>query len=132
MSLIDHQLVITDSKKVEVSWYVNSAECHYSRNSVLHFPKLFPELAIKFRNVDDCVYFTQALHLKSHVVWVDNEIPKSIQEIMQNHETKNQILYVFNMVGVKHIAGIKRGARVKSIAIASKHPWVHVFKVFNY
>ena len=32
------------------------------------------------------------------------------------------------MVGVKHIAGVKRGARVKSIAIASRHQWIHIFK----
>ncbi|KAJ3348788.1 hypothetical protein HDU91_006502 [Kappamyces sp. JEL0680] len=37
-------------------------------------------------------------------------------------------LYVLNLVGTRQIPGARRGARVKSIAIAFRKPWVHVFK----
>ncbi|KAJ3185771.1 hypothetical protein HDU85_001131 [Gaertneriomyces sp. JEL0708] len=38
------------------------------------------------------------------------------------------LTYVLNLVRTKHIEGIRRGARVKAMAIASRYQWVHVFK----
>ncbi|ORY20817.1 spindle pole body interacting protein [Neocallimastix californiae] len=43
-----------------------------------------------------------------------------------NNETN--ILYVLNLVRTKQIPGVRRGARVKAIAITSHHKWLHVFK----
>jgi len=40
----------------------------------------------------------------------------------------NDILYVLNLVRTKQIPGVRRGARVKAIAITSHHQWLHVFK----
>jgi len=41
----------------------------------------------------------------------------------------NDVLYVLNLVRTKQIPGVRRGARVKAIAITSRHKWLHVFKV---
>jgi hypothetical protein len=38
------------------------------------------------------------------------------------------MLYVMNLVKTKRISGVKRGARVKSLAIVSPYHWIHVFK----
>ncbi|RKO93362.1 docking domain of Afi1 for Arf3 in vesicle trafficking-domain-containing protein [Blyttiomyces helicus] len=38
------------------------------------------------------------------------------------------LLYSLNLVRTKHISGVRRGARVKAMAIVSRHQWVHVFK----
>ncbi|OUM56981.1 hypothetical protein PIROE2DRAFT_49092 [Piromyces sp. E2] len=43
-----------------------------------------------------------------------------------NNETN--LLYVLNLVRTKQIPGVRRGARVKAIAITSHHKWLHVFK----
>lgn len=42
------------------------------------------------------------------------------------------LLYVLNIVGTRQIAGARRGARLKSIAIAFRKPWVHVFRVTTF
>ncbi|KAI8586833.1 stabilization of polarity axis-domain-containing protein, partial [Geranomyces variabilis] len=36
--------------------------------------------------------------------------------------------YVLNLVRTKHISNVRRGARVKAMAVASRYQWVHVFK----
>jgi len=38
-------------------------------------------------------------------------------------------LYVLNLVRTKHIAGAKRGARTKAMAICTQHQFLHVYKV---
>ncbi|KAI9103120.1 stabilization of polarity axis-domain-containing protein [Phlyctochytrium arcticum] len=38
------------------------------------------------------------------------------------------LLYVLNLVRTKHISGVRRGARVKAMALTSRHHWVHAFK----
>ncbi|KAI8851201.1 docking domain of Afi1 for Arf3 in vesicle trafficking-domain-containing protein [Chytridium lagenaria] len=38
------------------------------------------------------------------------------------------LLYVQNLVRTKQVPGARRGARVKAIAVASRHQWVYVFK----
>lgn len=103
-----------------------------SRNAVLYFPKITPELAIRFKNVDDQVYFTESLHTFAQCVWISDVIPIPLMDFIKQIDVIDPLLYVFNLVSVKHMAGIKRGARVKSLAIASRHSWIHVYKVkFN-
>lgn len=53
------------------------------------------------------------------------EIPKEPLPVISN---VNDILYVLNLVRTKQIPGVRRGARVKAIAITSHHKWLHVFK----
>eukprot|EP00158_Paraphelidium_tribonemae_P008112 Partr_v1_DN28477_c5_g1_i1_m41144 putative actin cortical patch localization len=43
---------------------------------------------------------------------------------------KSPVYYVINLVRTKHIAGVKRGARVKAMAIISRCPFFHIFKPF--
>jgi hypothetical protein len=55
-------------------------------------------------------------------------------EKSQNAESKTKkkqrepLLYCINLVRTKHIAGIKRGARVKAMAICTRHQFLHVFR----
>ncbi|KAI3660415.1 hypothetical protein MP638_002498, partial [Amoeboaphelidium occidentale] len=55
-------------------------------------------------------------------------------ERSQNAESKTKkkqrepLLYCINLVRTKHIAGIKRGARVKAMAICTRHQFLHVFR----
>ena len=49
----------------------------------------------------------------------------------EGEEEKNKkppFLYCMNLVRTKHNAEWTRGARVKSLAICSKHQYMHVFK----
>ncbi|KAI9203833.1 stabilization of polarity axis-domain-containing protein [Polychytrium aggregatum] len=41
---------------------------------------------------------------------------------------RKPLMYVLNLVRTKHIAGARRGAQIKAMAVASRHQWVHVFK----
>ncbi|KAI8816280.1 docking domain of Afi1 for Arf3 in vesicle trafficking-domain-containing protein [Fimicolochytrium jonesii] len=43
-------------------------------------------------------------------------------------QMERPLLYVLNLVRTKHISTVRRGARVKAMAIASRYQWVHVFK----
>lgn len=43
--------------------------------------------------------------------------------------SNKSLLYVLNLVRTKHISGVRRGARVKAMAISSRYQFVHVFKV---
>jgi hypothetical protein len=100
-----------------------------SRNTLLYFPNLVPALVIRFKSVDDQKYFIESLHTYAHCIWISDELPSDIIQFIQMIENETPLLYVFNLVSVKHISGVKRGARVKSLAMASRHPWIHVFKV---
>jgi len=66
--------------------------------------------------------------IQSHV-----PTPPALLQISQDYELKvhgnTPPLYVLCMVGTRQVAGARRGARVKSIAIGFNRPWVHVFKV---
>jgi hypothetical protein len=56
-------------------------------------------------------------------------IPDELDKLSNGYYDTTPILYTLNMVGTRQVAGARRGARVKSIAIGFPHPWVHVFKV---
>jgi hypothetical protein len=39
------------------------------------------------------------------------------------------LIYVLNLVYTKHDKTVKRGAIVKSMAICTRHPFLHIYKV---
>lgn len=39
-----------------------------------------------------------------------------------------ELLYCVNLCRTKHIAGVKRGARVKAMSICARHPYLHIYK----
>jgi hypothetical protein len=51
------------------------------------------------------------------------------REFIYKRSKRPLLLHVLNLVRTKHISGVKRGARVKAMAISSQYPWIHVFKV---
>lgn len=51
-----------------------------------------------------------------------------MEKLVADYYTRKPLVYVLNIVSTRQVAGAKRGARVKSVALAYEHPWVHVFK----
>lgn len=43
-------------------------------------------------------------------------------------KSRDDLFYVINLVRTKHDNSVRRGALVKSIAIGTKHPFIHIFK----
>lgn len=41
------------------------------------------------------------------------------------------LIYVLNLVNTKHDKTVKRGAIVKAMAICTRHPFLHIYKVSN-
>lgn len=41
------------------------------------------------------------------------------------------LIYVLNLVNTKHDKSVKRGAVVKAMAICTRHPFLHIYKVCN-
>lgn len=41
------------------------------------------------------------------------------------------LIYVLNLVNTKHDKSVKRGAIVKAMAICTRHPFLHIYKVCN-
>lgn len=41
------------------------------------------------------------------------------------------LIYVLNLVNTKHDKTVKRGAVVKAMAICTRHPFLHIYKVTN-
>ncbi|ORX87658.1 spindle pole body interacting protein [Anaeromyces robustus] len=56
---------------------------------------------------------------------IDSDFPELPLPSVNN---EGNALYVLNLVRTKQIPGVRRGARVKAIAITSHHKWLHVFK----
>jgi hypothetical protein len=50
-----------------------------------------------------------------------------LKRVNEYHQTP-PMLNVLNIVATRQVAGARRGARVKSLALAFHKPWVHVFK----
>ncbi|KAG8914716.1 hypothetical protein FRC02_004857, partial [Tulasnella sp. 418] len=43
-------------------------------------------------------------------------------------DTKQELLYVLNLVRTKHDSSVRRGAVVKALAIATRYPYIQIFK----
>lgn len=125
VSIIDKKLVFEFEGSDDAIWDLKNSSALYARCNCVFFPQ--HELGLSFQTVDERVYFTEMLH-RSQITCLLGAIPPSLTNHLETLLPKNPLLYVFNMVAVKHIVGVKRGARVKSIAIASQYPWVHIFK----
>ncbi|EGF76293.1 hypothetical protein BATDEDRAFT_28671 [Batrachochytrium dendrobatidis JAM81] len=75
-----------------------------------------------FSSADDRMYFMRFVHESAQVLPAQRVFPEDLPEIPTPDEP---LLYVINMISMKIIAGARRSARVKAMAIASRHPWVH-------
>ncbi|KAI8913699.1 docking domain of Afi1 for Arf3 in vesicle trafficking-domain-containing protein [Gorgonomyces haynaldii] len=127
--LQENQIIVTNPKdQKEKYWFVANAEVIYQRDAIVYFPSVFPQLCIRFKSVDERVYFTDYLHSSCHAQWIPDLMPSDLKVLVRDNVIQKPLLYVFNLVAVKHIEGVKRGARVKSLAICSRHTWIHVFK----
>ncbi|KAJ1332266.1 hypothetical protein BSLG_008572 [Batrachochytrium salamandrivorans] len=113
-------IVVIDPDLNERVWSVSYSSCEYWDELTVCFRKLNPPLVLRFRSADDRVYFMRFVHESAQVLPTSNLPPLPTLE--------EPLLYVINMVSMKIISGARRSARVKAMAIASRHPWVHVFK----
>ncbi|KAJ3312396.1 hypothetical protein HDV04_003146 [Boothiomyces sp. JEL0838] len=92
------------------------------------FKKANIESTIRFGTVDDRVYCTEFLTMFAKIEKVNETFPRELEILAHNYCITPPLLYVLNIVGTRQIAGARRGARLKSIAIAFRKPWVHVFR----
>ncbi|KAG0750010.1 hypothetical protein G6F57_004179 [Rhizopus arrhizus] len=54
--------------------------------------------------------------------------PDPDQQQIVDEEHKSPLLYVLNLVRTKHDATARRGARVKAMAICTRHQYLHIYK----
>ena len=113
-----------------LQWSIANTVCEYYDEFTVAFWLLDPQLVIRFASVDDRVFFMRLVHRNASVKassskTVLNSVDTRLSEALCSHQDP---LFVVNVVKVRHIAGVRRGARVKALAVTSKHPWVHVFK----
>ncbi len=78
--------------------------------------------------MNERIFFTEFLNRVTQIQRVGNTFPKELEKISSEYCAGAQRLYVLNLVGTRQVAGARRGARVKSIALAFRKPWVHIFK----
>ncbi len=57
-------------------------------------------------------------------VGIIRESMEDYQERLQNFKNEPEILYCVNVIKMKQLKGVRRNARVKSLAIASPHPLI--------
>ncbi|KAJ3087342.1 hypothetical protein HK102_011299, partial [Quaeritorhiza haematococci] len=82
----------------------------------------------RFEREDDEITFLNFLDdtvIDYRKIFPDRAIPSIPPPADQSGKP---LMYVLNLVRTKHISGVRRGARVKAMAVASRHQWVHVFK----
>ncbi|KAJ3123034.1 hypothetical protein HK098_002254 [Nowakowskiella sp. JEL0407] len=84
-------------------------------------------IGLRFETTDDEIIFLKYLENFSLCIPRFNPDKHPVVSLPNPNETF-QTLYTLNLVRTKHIPGAKRGARVKAMAVASRHQWVHVFK----
>ena len=87
-------------------------------------------VAFRFSNPEDDLMFLEHCELLSTM---DKTVAASATEAEEEEEGEEEnkkppFLYCMNLVRTKHNAEWTRGARVKSLAICSKHQYMHVFK----
>jgi hypothetical protein len=121
------KLIVSKDGKHKVPFNILNQDITWT-NNILYFPNVVPPLGIRFDTVDDRVFFAEFLLEASIVQYQQSPIPKELKTIAESYHVTLPVLYVLNMVATKQIEGARRGARVKSIAIACKRPWVHVFR----
>ncbi|OAJ42986.1 hypothetical protein BDEG_26371 [Batrachochytrium dendrobatidis JEL423] len=109
------QIVVTHPDCQETVWNVTNATCEYWDELTVCF-------LVRFRSADDRMYFMRFVHESAQVLPAQRVFPEDLPEIPTPDEP---LLYVINMISMKIIAGARRSARVKAMAIASRHPWVH-------
>jgi hypothetical protein len=79
--------------------------------------------------VDERVFFTEFIREAANTKYDPTQsVPEDYEIAAENYHIVPPVLYVLNMVSTRQIEGARRGARVKSLAIACKRPWVHVFR----
>ncbi|KAH6576898.1 hypothetical protein BASA62_001133 [Batrachochytrium salamandrivorans] len=118
-------IVVIDPDLNERVWSVSYSSCEYWDELTVCFRKLNPPLVLRFRSADDRVYFMRFVHESAQVLPTHRVTQEDLPPLPTLEEP---LLYVINMVSMKIISGARRSARVKAMAIASRHPWVHVFK----
>ncbi|KNC97600.1 uncharacterized protein SPPG_07069 [Spizellomyces punctatus DAOM BR117] len=118
---------IWDDRCTQVVTEFNLSEVEYRRNGPL-CSYLFVRgqtWAIRFCSEDDEIYFLDAIdRVLDGAVENTTELPPPPPQ----EQNRKPLLYVLNLVRTKHISGVRRGARVKAMAIASRHNSVHAFK----
>eukprot|EP00842_Homolaphlyctis_polyrhiza_P004124 jgi/Hompol1/4712/HPOL_003832-RA len=111
---------------VQCIWEIAGvAPCEYWDDFTVRFHSTPEPIVVRFRTVDDRTYFMRYVHESAQLPAAEQAV---IEELPPLPVPQNPLLYVINMVNMKIIAGARRGGRVKSIAIASRHPWVQIFK----
>jgi len=101
---------------------INSYSIKIATKSKIYGFKLLndDDYRILLNTVRSLLYQKSSLIETEQVEFPDKPLP------LGNNETN--VLYVLNLVRTKQIPGVRRGARVKAIAITSHHKWLHVFK----
>ncbi|KAJ3170362.1 hypothetical protein HDU88_008990 [Geranomyces variabilis] len=85
---------------------------------------------IRFLTEEDEVYWLDYMDRTRGVCNPGRETPPSPPALFDEDESSapRPSTYVLNLVRTKHISNVRRGARVKAMAVASRYQWVHVFK----
>ncbi|KAJ3053403.1 hypothetical protein HK097_004379, partial [Rhizophlyctis rosea] len=76
----------------------------------------------RFDDEDDEIFFLKYMDMNTEEVRQIDPPPPAFPP------AEPPLLHVLNLVRTKQIAGARRGARVKAMAVTSRQPWVHVFK----
>ncbi|KAJ3200779.1 hypothetical protein HDU67_001812, partial [Dinochytrium kinnereticum] len=84
-------------------------------------------LAFRFENEDDEILLLNHLDSSLYLYRKFTE-DLALPPAPPSENGGNPLLYVQNLVRTKQVPGARRGARVKAIAVASRHRWVYVFK----
>ncbi|KAJ3410535.1 hypothetical protein HDV05_003665 [Chytridiales sp. JEL 0842] len=84
--------------------------------------------AIRFTTEDDEILLLNHLDSKLQLYKRFNRQTRLPPSPPLDDQDKNPLMYVQNLVCMKQVAGARRGAKVKALAIASRHQWTHVFK----
>ncbi|KAJ3146864.1 hypothetical protein HDU86_008360 [Geranomyces michiganensis] len=85
---------------------------------------------IRFLTEEDEVHWLDYMGRMRGACNPGREIPPSPPTLFEEDESRppRPSTYVLNLVRTKHISNVRRGARVKAMAVASRYQWVHVFK----
>lgn len=73
----DGQLCVTTLNS-EQYWLLQNANCVYHDDDTVHFPDVFPELAIAFPTVDQRIAFTEMIHDTCMAVRTRSKIPNGL------------------------------------------------------
>jgi len=113
---------ITPDSLIDFQENINSYSIKLATKSNIYGFKLLndDDYRLTLNAVRSVLYQKSSLIDSNQVEFPDKLLP------VVNNETN--ALYVLNLVRTKQIPGVRRGARVKAIAITSHHKWLHVFK----